>query len=105
MHTLKVAQGRFTRVCVEIDMNQPVVGSVGVDGCWYNVEYEGLHIICAQCGCYGHLLKDCPSKPPMKVAEEGGDASQKRCEAEKVTVAGEDIRDTENQGIPDLEKI
>lgn len=34
LHTLRVARGRFARVCVEVDLNQPVVGKVGVNGHW-----------------------------------------------------------------------
>ncbi|MCI04837.1 hypothetical protein A2U01_0025885, partial [Trifolium medium] len=37
-------------------------GRVGINGEWYQVQYEGLHIICTQCGCYGHVLKDCAVK-------------------------------------------
>lgn len=59
LHTLNVARGRFTRMCVEIDLAQPVVGRVGINGEWYHVQYEGLHIICTQCDCYGHLQKYC----------------------------------------------
>ena len=41
-------------------MSKPVVGRVCVEGKWYQIEYEGLlHIICAQCGCYGHHSGDC----------------------------------------------
>lgn len=50
---------------------------MGVNGQWYNVEYEGLHIICAQCGCYVHLLEDCPVKPKVTetvVVQAGGDS-------------------------------
>lgn len=53
--------------CVEIYLNQPVVGKVGGCGQWYNVQYEGLHIICSQCGCYGHVLNDCKVPPPVDV--------------------------------------
>ncbi|GAU49878.1 hypothetical protein TSUD_408170 [Trifolium subterraneum] len=45
LHTLKVARGRFARMCVEIDLTKPVVGRVGINGDWYHVQYEGLHII------------------------------------------------------------
>lgn len=62
-NTLKVQRGRFARICVEIDLNQPVVGKVWVDGYWYKVSYEGLHIICSQCGCYGHLGRNCKAPP------------------------------------------
>lgn len=64
-NTLKVHRGRFARICVEIDLSQPVVGKVWVDGYWYKVSYEGLHIICSNCGCYGHLGRNCKS-PPSK---------------------------------------
>lgn len=30
LHTLRVAHGRFARICVEVDLNQPVVGKVSV---------------------------------------------------------------------------
>ncbi|GAU39341.1 hypothetical protein TSUD_60920 [Trifolium subterraneum] len=67
LHTLKVARGQFARMCVEVDLTKPVVGRVGINGEWYHVQYEGLHIICTQCGCYGHLKKDCA--PPKKKNE------------------------------------
>lgn len=28
-------------------------------GLWYKVEYEGLHRICTNCGCYGHYARNC----------------------------------------------
>ncbi|CAJ2652742.1 unnamed protein product [Trifolium pratense] len=62
LHTLRVARGKFARMCIEVDLTKPVVGRVGINGDWYRVQYEGLHIICTQCGCYGHLLKDCGMK-------------------------------------------
>jgi hypothetical protein len=63
LHTLKVARGRFARMWVEIDITKPVVGRVRINGDWYyHVQYECLHIICTQCGCYGHVLKDCGMK-------------------------------------------
>jgi hypothetical protein len=69
MHTLQVARGKFARLCVEIDLTKPVVGKVGINGEWYHVQYEGLHVICTQCGCYGHTLKDCTPKHKSLTAE------------------------------------
>lgn len=54
--TLNVERGRFARVCLEIDLTQSVVGKFWIKDNWYHVEYEGLHLICAKCGCYGHLV-------------------------------------------------
>ena len=55
---LQVSRGKFARVCVEIELNKLVVGKVYVENKWLCVEYEGLYIICASCGCYGHHAKD-----------------------------------------------
>ena len=62
MQTLRVARGKFAIMCVEIDLTLPVVVRVGINDEWYQVQYQGLHIICTQCGCYGHVLKYCVSK-------------------------------------------
>lgn len=62
-NTLKVERGRFARVCVEVDLTAPVVGKIWVNGHWYKIQYEGLHLICTNCGCYGHLARNCSHKP------------------------------------------
>jgi hypothetical protein len=62
-NTLKIERGKFARVCVEIDLTMPVVGKIWVNGHWYKVQYEVLHLICTSCGCYGHLGRNCSSKP------------------------------------------
>jgi len=61
-NTLKIKRGRFARVCVEVDLTVPVVGKIWVNGHWYKVQYEGVHLICTNCGCDGHLGRNCP--PP-----------------------------------------
>jgi hypothetical protein len=43
--TLVVQRGRFTRICVEIDLKELVVVEVWLDGYWYQVVFEGLCII------------------------------------------------------------
>ncbi|RZC29163.1 DNA-directed RNA polymerase subunit beta'' [Glycine soja] len=40
--TLDVRQGKFARVCVQIDLDKDVVGKVWLKDFWYKVEYEGL---------------------------------------------------------------
>jgi hypothetical protein len=63
LHALWVEFGRFARVCVEIDLDKPVVKKVGINGEWYLIDYEDMHInsICTKCGAYYHVLRDCPS--------------------------------------------
>jgi len=67
-NTLKIERGKFARVCVEIDLTVPVVGKIWVNGHWYKVQYEGLHLICTNCGCYGHLGRNCPATQIQKTS-------------------------------------
>lgn len=31
----------------------------------FGISYEGLHMICSTCGCYGHLTRNCKAPPPQ----------------------------------------
>ncbi|CAJ2637226.1 unnamed protein product, partial [Trifolium pratense] len=103
-NTLSVERGRFARICVEIDLTLPVVGKVNVNGHWYNVQYEGLHIICGGCGCYGHHTRDCtkttmlPNKKIAVVATQGGapvgDARREKSVSEPNKESGADNLET-----------
>ncbi|XP_057419082.1 uncharacterized protein LOC130713325 [Lotus japonicus] len=59
LNTHDMQRGKYARICVEIDLTKPVLGVVGLEGTWYNIEYEGLHLLCRRCGCYGHLARNC----------------------------------------------
>lgn len=48
---------------MEIDLTVPVVGKIWVNDHWYKVQYKGLHLICTTCECYGHIGRNCCSKP------------------------------------------
>lgn len=45
---------KFARICVEMDLSKPLVSHVVIRGHNIQLEYEGLHQICFDCGCYGH---------------------------------------------------
>ncbi|XP_057418469.1 uncharacterized protein LOC130712667 [Lotus japonicus] len=62
-NTLQADRGRFARICVELDLTKPVVGKVCLEGYWYKIEYEGLHVICTKCGCYEHRSRECNAMP------------------------------------------
>lgn len=81
-HTLMVERGRFARIYVEIDLNKSVVGKLWVRGTWYNVEYEGLHVICGSCGGYGHLTRSCSAPVTVKPLEVATDTANNSAETE-----------------------
>ncbi|XP_057418552.1 uncharacterized protein LOC130712750 [Lotus japonicus] len=62
-NTLRAERGKFARICVELDLTMPVIGKVCIEGHWHKIEYEGLHIICSRCGCYGHRTRECTAAP------------------------------------------
>ncbi|CAA0805821.1 Unknown protein [Striga hermonthica] len=68
LNTSTVERGKYARACVQIDLNQPVVGQVGFQGIWYKVEYEGLYLLCPLCGRYGHNRNTCSFVKPVDSA-------------------------------------
>lgn len=57
---LMMERAKFARVCVEVDLRKILVSKFKLNGRIYNVEYEGLHLVCFGCGCYGHKKDECP---------------------------------------------
>ncbi|KAK3222484.1 hypothetical protein Dsin_009509 [Dipteronia sinensis] len=53
------ARGRFTRICVEIDISKPLLGALSIDDRSIRVEYESLGLVCFKCGIYGHSKDSC----------------------------------------------
>ncbi|GLT29389.1 hypothetical protein SLA2020_042610 [Shorea laevis] len=67
--TLLATRGKFARVCVEVDLNQPLPSSVDLDleglpQSLISIEFEGLHKICFHCGEFGHAEDHCRYKNP-----------------------------------------
>ncbi|KAJ1403694.1 Zinc finger, CCHC-type [Sesbania bispinosa] len=53
-------RAKFARICIEIDLNKILISQFSLEKRIYNVEYEGLHLVCFQCGRYGHKKEGCP---------------------------------------------
>ncbi|RYR08368.1 hypothetical protein Ahy_B05g076023 [Arachis hypogaea] len=53
------SRGRFARIYVKIDLSKKLVPRISVLGNILNIEYEGLHLICFNCGIYGHWSESC----------------------------------------------
>ncbi|KAI9125426.1 hypothetical protein K1719_004042 [Acacia pycnantha] len=52
-------KGEFARICVEVDLQKPLLPAFTVFGEHKQLVYEGLHLVCFRCGVYGHAQESC----------------------------------------------
>ncbi|XP_038997407.1 uncharacterized protein LOC120122336 [Hibiscus syriacus] len=52
-------RGKFARITVLVDLNQPLIPCIGIDGFTQKLEYERSQQICFHCGVYGHTREQC----------------------------------------------
>ncbi|KAI9115418.1 hypothetical protein K1719_013737 [Acacia pycnantha] len=55
-------KGAFARICVELDLQAPLLPAFRVFGKERQLVYEGLHLVCFGCGKYGHEQLVCPER-------------------------------------------
>lgn len=65
--TSNAERGQFTRLSVKIDLTKPLLSKFWLKGRIWKVQYEGLHLICFKCGCWGHNAQECASHPNDEV--------------------------------------
>nr|POE89475.1 uncharacterized protein CFP56_65842 [Quercus suber] len=75
MHTAMEARGKYARLCIQIDINKPLINSILIGRFEQAVNYEGIQKLCFSCGRLGHLKEACPytvrrSKESVNTAEE-----------------------------------
>lgn len=68
-------RGQFARLAVFVDLNQPLISKIRIDGHIQRVKYESLPIVCFGCGRYGHRREACVfstnlEKTPMGAKEQ-----------------------------------
>jgi hypothetical protein len=61
-NTLTHERGKYARLCVQVDLAKPLLAMFTIHGRKYNIEYEGLHLLCTACGRFGHYTEGCPNK-------------------------------------------
>ncbi|RYQ99680.1 hypothetical protein Ahy_B07g087653 [Arachis hypogaea] len=59
-NTSQVAREKFARLCVEVDLEKPLVSQYLTNGILYLVEYEGLPQVYFKCKCVEHEREACP---------------------------------------------
>nr|POE97322.1 hypothetical protein CFP56_74350 [Quercus suber] len=76
--TATESRGKFARLCIQVDVDKPLVTTVMIGKLQQAVTYEGIHNLCFECGRLGHRKELCPFviKPmpmlPCKEADLGG---------------------------------
>ena len=59
-HTAMEARGKYARLCIQIDLNKPLINTVIIGRFEQAVAYEGIHRLCFSCGRVGHKIDGCP---------------------------------------------
>ncbi|CAN1164233.1 hypothetical protein LINPERHAP2_LOCUS25470 [Linum perenne] len=67
--TLEGSRCNFARICVEVNLAKPLLSKYMLRRRVRRIEYEGLHTICFNCGCYGHKEEACKQEPETMVSE------------------------------------
>jgi len=59
-YTIAETRARFTRICVQVDFDKPLIKLVKIGGIEQPMQYEGINSLCFSCGCVGHKGESCP---------------------------------------------
>ena len=74
--TATKSRGKFARLCIQVDVDKPLITAMMIGKLQQTVTYEGIDNLCFECGRMGHKREFCPfvirSVPPCKKAEVGG---------------------------------
>ncbi|CAN0858270.1 hypothetical protein LINGRAHAP2_LOCUS7166 [Linum grandiflorum] len=48
--TALASRGKYARVCVQVDLDKPLIPAIGWKSSEIKIEYEGIPVICMNCG-------------------------------------------------------
>ncbi|KAK7845181.1 hypothetical protein CFP56_009989 [Quercus suber] len=69
-YTASGTRGSYARLCVQVDLEKPLITVVRIGKCKQAVMYEGISSLCFSCGCLGHTQGNCCYS--IKPCEDGG---------------------------------
>ncbi|KAL2945369.1 hypothetical protein RDABS01_006127 [Bienertia sinuspersici] len=58
--TAAAKRGQFTKLCIELDLTKPLLSKFWLKGKIWKIQYEGLKLICYNCGKINHKDEECP---------------------------------------------
>ncbi|KAI9121291.1 hypothetical protein K1719_008324 [Acacia pycnantha] len=59
-------KGEFARICVEVDLQKPLLLAFTAFREDKQLVYEGLHLVCFDCGLYGHVQEQCSNRSKVE---------------------------------------
>ncbi|KAJ4837578.1 hypothetical protein Tsubulata_037874 [Turnera subulata] len=68
-NTKEAIRGKYARVVIEVDLQQPLRGIVEFDDTEFKMSYEGLPAICYSCGSVCHSFSACQVRRTPDVAD------------------------------------
>ena len=71
-HTTTETRGRFARICVQVNYDNPLIKFIKTGGIEQLVQYEGINSLCFSCGHAGHNVEccSCTTTVPNKGGED-----------------------------------
>lgn len=54
-------RANFARMCVQVNLDHPLLGAIWIGDWKQKIQYEGVHTLCFNCGMVGHRKENCPS--------------------------------------------
>ncbi|XP_028111817.1 uncharacterized protein LOC114310107 [Camellia sinensis] len=85
INTATSTRGKFDKVCIEVNLSQPLTTYFAIGKYTYGIEYEHLHFFCFNCGHVGHRRDRCSAAP----VNPSGDIVPEKESVQNLTVGNE----------------
>lgn len=59
VNTTSEMRGRHVRICIQVDINKPLVRRILLEGVIQEIQYEGINSLCFSYGCIRHRQEGC----------------------------------------------
>ena len=59
-NTTMGTKGKFARLCVQVNLDKPLIKQVHIGKNVLSIQYEGINSLCFSCGRVGHKKEACP---------------------------------------------